>query len=333
MLGEGFSFSGYERDGLYLNLGDKKYENISGVSGIDHISDGRSAVYADFDNDGDTDVFMTTIQGQTHLLFRNNVGASNNFIRVGLLGVKSGKDAFGAVVRVGTPSGILTKVKTGGSGYLSQHDPRLLFGLGSERSAKWVEVTWPSGLKQRFENVTGGSSLEIIEGKPAPRRVDEHRFSLPNPLSLKELRLASLNIKKGKPFPNLGVLDLKGRNREMGSVIGSGTKTLVNIWATWCIPCAKEMPELQQIHKQGKVKVLGISLDASETRSKVAGYLKKHKIGYPSFLRTDTLVEEIFSGEEVFIPLSFLLDENGVVIEIFSGWTQADRARFDQLTQ
>ena len=81
MFGQGFSFSGYERDPLYLNLGGKTFTDISGVSGIDSITDGRAGVFADFDNDGDLDVFSTTIQNQVHLLFRNNVGQNNNYVR------------------------------------------------------------------------------------------------------------------------------------------------------------------------------------------------------------------------------------------------------------
>ncbi len=56
LLATGFSFSGYERDQLMLNLGEGKFLDISGVSGMDSITDGRGAVFADFDNDGDLDV-------------------------------------------------------------------------------------------------------------------------------------------------------------------------------------------------------------------------------------------------------------------------------------
>src|SRR5829696_9950903 len=141
MFGQGFSFSGYERDPPYLNLGGKKFTDISGVSGIDSITDGRAGVFADFDNDGDLDVFVTTIQGQAHLLFRNNVGQENNWLRVALEGsgkTAGGRDAFGAVVRVKTSQGTLTKIKSGGSGFVSQHDPRLLFGLGGDERAQEV---------------------------------------------------------------------------------------------------------------------------------------------------------------------------------------------------
>jgi len=80
---------------------------------IDSITDGRAGVFADFDNDGDLDVFSTTIQHQAHLLFRNNVGQDSNFVRIELEGTgRSTRDAFGSVVRVKTSAGMLTKIKS-----------------------------------------------------------------------------------------------------------------------------------------------------------------------------------------------------------------------------
>ena len=115
---KGFSFSGYERDVLALNLGQGRFLDISGISGVDSLSDGRGSVFADFDNDGDTDIFLTTVQREAHFLFRNNLGSESGFLRVELQGASQGRDAFGAVVRVKTAAGILTKIKSGGSGYL-----------------------------------------------------------------------------------------------------------------------------------------------------------------------------------------------------------------------
>jgi hypothetical protein len=232
LLGRGFSFSGYERDPLYLNLGTKKFTDISGVSGIDSITDGRAGVFADFDNDGDLDVFVTTIQNQSHLLFRNNVGQDNNFIRVALEGSDCGRDAFGAVVRVKTSAGILTRIKAGGSGFMSQHDSRLLFDLGKDARAEWIEVTWPDGKKQRFENVAAGASLRLTEGKAQFVIVKETKSRLPEPLSREERLLTTLKLRRGEPFPALMVTRLDGSAASFASLIPKGRKALVNLWAT-----------------------------------------------------------------------------------------------------
>lgn len=176
----GASLSGYQRDLLFLNLKTKRYLDVSGVSGIDSPSDGRAAIYADLDNDGDLDVFLTTIQGPSHLLFRNNVGQDGSWIRVSLEGTSSGRDAFGTIVRVRSALGLQTKIKTGGEGYLSQHDPRLLFGLATDSQVDWLEVVWPSGIEQRFENVAAGTHLLIREGQDEYETIADLSSHLPD---------------------------------------------------------------------------------------------------------------------------------------------------------
>lgn len=173
MAERGFSFAGYERDTLYLNVGAgrggaRRFVDISGTSGVDAVGDGRGAVFADFDNDGDYDLFLTALQGESHLLFRNNVGQQKHYLRVSLEGSQtegSGLEAFGSVVRVQTSQGTLTKVKAGGSGFISQHDPRLLFGLGRDARARSVEVTWADGKVERFRgDFAANSSVRLREG-------------------------------------------------------------------------------------------------------------------------------------------------------------------------
>lgn len=174
MTERGFSFAGFERDTLFMSVGAgrrgraRRFIDISGVSGVDSVGDGRGVVFADFDNDGDYDLFVTALQGASHLLFRNNVGQQNHYLRISLEGSKvkaGGRDAFGSVVRVKSSQGTLTKMKAGGSGFISQHDPRLLFGLGGDSRAQSVEVAWAGGRVEKFRgDFAANSSVLLREG-------------------------------------------------------------------------------------------------------------------------------------------------------------------------
>lgn len=330
---EGFSFSGFERDMLALNLGQKRYLDISGISGVDSISDGRGSLFADLDNDGDPDVLLSAAQGEAHYLFRNNVGHRSKFLRVDLVGTRRGRDAYGAVVRVKTSAGVLTKVKAGGSGYLSQGDPRLLFGLGQDDRAEWVEVTWPTGVKERHGPVAAGVCLRLVEGQPEPRTIVEKRFSLVDPLSRQELALAKLGLRKGQAFPDLALRDLAGRDLKFRALVRPGRRYLVNLWATYCVPCAKEMPELQALYpelEQAGIELFGVSID-TETVDQVPGYLEQRGIRYPVYTTEEASIRRIFTRGEVMIPMSFLLDDRGRVLEVFIGWSEEARASMHAL--
>ena len=332
---EGFSFSGFERDLLALNLGSGRYVDISGVSGVDSISDGRGAAFADFDNDGDLDIFLTAMQREAHYLFRNNVGERNGFLRVELEGDRGGRDAFGAVVRVKTSAGILTKVKAGGSGYLSQWDPRLTFGLGAASHAEWVEVTWPGGARQRWERVPAGTTLRAREGKEGYDIVAERRFRLPDPASPEDIRMAKLRFRRGDRFPDLDLRTLEGESVQLKDLIRPGNGAYINLWATHCIPCAKEMPALQEMiprFREAGVQLLGVSLDV-DTISRIPRFLEKYGIEYPIVTIGEDAIPRIFSGEEVIIPLSFLLDEQGHVVEVLEGWSEGSREELLRLLE
>jgi thiol-disulfide isomerase/thioredoxin len=343
LLGKGFSFSGYERDPVFLSLGknDKgqvKYFEISGISGLDSITDGRAGVFADFDNDGDLDVFSTAIQGESHLLFRNNVGSANNFLRVTLTGTTTGRDAFGTVVRVKTSAGIETKIKAGGSGFISQNDPRLLFGLGKNAKAEYVEVTWPNGKQQRFENVAANASIAVTEGSDKFALVKEIKTTLPDPLTREDQLLTTLKLKKGQPFPALQVDQLDGTKAPLHSLLTKGHKTLVNLWATWCIPCLKEMPELDKLYPQLKasnISLIGLSIDLDEEGKKgfqlVNEFLTKRKVSYPIAVIGEAGGRQIYAVEDPAVPLSILLDEKGNVEKVISGWSKQTAAEFEKL--
>jgi peroxiredoxin len=333
MFGEGFSFSGYERDPLYLNLGGRKFSDISGVSGIDSITDGRAGVFADFDNDGDLDVFSTTIQNEAHLLFRNNVGQENNFLRVALAGDGKtiSRDAFGSVVRVKTSAGILTKIKSGGAGFISQHDPRLVFGLGKDKNAEWIEVTWANGKVERFEaNAAAGSTVLLKQGTGKAEIISIGKTKLPDPLTKAEIFARSLKISIGKPLPNFALKTTTGAASSLQKQLKPNRGLLINIWATWCVPCAKEMPELEKMRTRlaaRNIDIIGINVD-TEPNVNIRKYLTEKRVTYPILIGGVPVIEQLYATDELSVPLSILIDDKGVVRDLIPGWSAETQRKF-----
>lgn len=333
---QGFSFSGYERDALYMNIGGKKFKDVSGVSGIDSITDGRAAVFADFDNDGDYDVFLTTIQGPAHLLFRNNVGQQNNFLRISLEGGKDlGRDAYGAIVRIKTSQGTLTKIKSGGSGFISQHDPRLLFGLGGDEHAQAIEVTWPNGKVEQFEAsaAQANASLLLREGTGRPQLLNIKRALLPNPLTRTEAFARNLKINVGSTLPEISVRATNGMTMPLRTLLRRGRRTLINVWATWCSPCAREMPELERLRTRlaaHGVDLVGLNVD-SEPNANVKGFIAEKNVHYPIYIGGVAAIEKLYATDELAVPLSLVVDEKGTVIELIPGWSSSTQRRFAAL--
>jgi hypothetical protein len=122
---------------------------------------GRSAAYGDFDNDGDLDIVITTNGGPAVLL--RNDGGSNHSLRLRLVGTRSNRDGFGAVVRVTAGGETQMQMLRSGSSYLSQSEKILTFGLGNRVQAEAVEIRWPSGQVDRMTNVKAGGVVTVTE--------------------------------------------------------------------------------------------------------------------------------------------------------------------------
>ncbi|MFQ5416985.1 MAG: ASPIC/UnbV domain-containing protein [Myxococcota bacterium] len=333
LFAEGFSFSGHERDLVMLNLGERGFLDISGVSGADSVTDGRGSLFADFDNDGDLDIFLRAMHGPAHLLFRNNVGQERRWLRVRLRGTDSGTDAFGAVVRVRAATGIQTKLLSGGSGFLGQSDPRLVFGLGELERAESVEVTWPSGKRQDFGGAQAGETLLLVEGEAEARRVPSQRGRLPDPLSPGERIWRSLKVRPGERLPELRVR-AGDRKVALAEQLAKERPVLLNFWATTCAPCRKEMPELEELHRQAGdrgLQVIGISLDGQARREQVARVLTALEISYPVFGMDPEARAALFTTPDVQIPLSLFLDEAHRLRGVFCGWSPELRRRLAEL--
>jgi len=323
IFGDGFSFSGYERDLVKWNDRNGRFVDVSGISGADSISDGRGTVYADFDNDGDQDIFLTAMQRKAHYLFRNNIGAESNYLRVELVGTDSGTDAYGATVEIVLDSGPQKRVKMGGGGYLSQSDGRLLFGLGAEQAIDSLTIQWPSGREQTFRELPANLSIRVVEGNDDYEILELPTFSFPTPWNAAEQLLADAGLRAGDAFPTLLLDSLPGGPDGLEDVGGHGRKTLVNLWATWCTSCVREMPELNRLAPglaDAGIDLVGINLDFQAPDS-VAPHLEELRIDYPNFIIREQGMELLFPAGEIQVPLTLLLAADGTIEGIWAGWT------------
>lgn len=126
----------------------------------------RSAVLVDLDADGDLDVVTNEFNAPPQVLLSDLAKRHEvNALKVRLRGTRSNRQGLGAQVTVVLPDGRrVLKLMDGKSGYLSQSDLPLYFGLGSAREATSVEVRWPSGRRQSVAGpLRSGQVLEIVE--------------------------------------------------------------------------------------------------------------------------------------------------------------------------
>jgi enediyne biosynthesis protein E4 len=126
---------------------------------------GRGAAFGDLDNDGDIDIVVSNV-GQPAFVLRNDGGNRKHWLAIKAVGGKSNRDGIGCAVKVVAASGLTQYFTiTTAVGYLSASDKRLLVGLGADTVAKLVELQWPSGIVQTFENVKAGQTLVAAEPK------------------------------------------------------------------------------------------------------------------------------------------------------------------------
>ncbi len=154
--------------GAYRNLGNRKFEDVSGKLGraLQKPVVGRGMAYADYDNDGDLDLVITANNGPARLL-RNDNANQNDVLRMKLVGTKSNRDAIGTKVTLTTSaSATQTRMVKGGSSYLSQSELPLTFGIGKPGSAKnlRLQIAWPSGRKDSIPVDQPNQFLTIREG-------------------------------------------------------------------------------------------------------------------------------------------------------------------------
>jgi hypothetical protein len=163
---------------LYRNLRNGHFEDVSsqGGSGIMVPVASRGAAFGDFDNDGDIDVVVNTVNDFPQLL-RCDSRLENNWLKVKTIGTKSNRSGIGARLRCVThppgetkPHSQIDEVRSGGS-YISQNDLRVHFGIGKAEKVELLEIRWPSGAVDALKDVKPNQLIVVKEGAGIARSV------------------------------------------------------------------------------------------------------------------------------------------------------------------
>jgi len=131
--------------------------------GFAEVKVSRGGALGDYANDGDLDLLVMNLNERATLL-HNFGGNRHNWLGLELEGVESNRDGLGARVRLFTGERMLTREAQRGYGYQSQHDSRVLFGLGQEERVERVEIRWPRGRVQVLEEPELRRYLVVREG-------------------------------------------------------------------------------------------------------------------------------------------------------------------------
>ena len=353
LLLRGRSFSGRERNCVFLNCanpGDEHPEagitpfaNMSAVSGLDFAEDGRGMAVVDWDHDGDLDMWL---RNRTEPRLRLMINGTRDeglqqdasFVAFRLRGTSCNRDGIGARVEVASADGSKSiQTLYAGDGFVSQSSKWLHFGLGTSTAIQGVVVRWPGGEPETFAGVEPGRRYVLEQGSGQAR---------PTPISKRTLALkpstqprypgtnaAQVFLPVRFPMPRLRFTsfdDTTPRTIEPGS-----RPRLINLWASWCLPCAAELKELgkhEQALRRAGLDVLALSVDGLDENAETGPddarrMIARLKFPFESGRATDELLAKVDVLQEVIfkriapmtVPTSLLLDRDGHLAVIFRG--------------
>ena len=157
------SLSGYERSRVLLNRGADGFEDVAEQAGVTDLLDGRAVAMADLFNRGTLDVIIANEKSRP-VIYSSPSPEGSHWLELKLVGTRSNRSAIGAEVTVEFGNVRQRQVVDGGSGFCSQNDRRLHFGLGRERPGR-VIIRWPSGQEQVVAGLKADRLHVITEPK------------------------------------------------------------------------------------------------------------------------------------------------------------------------
>lgn len=124
--------------------------------------------------------------------------------------------------------------------------------------------------------------------------------------------------------------DLSGRTVRLSDYLGRNV-VLLNFWATWCMPCAAELPQLNRMYERYKRRdfvVIGIAMDGPETVANVVPTARRHRLTFPILLDEETRVVGAYNPKRT-APYSVLIGRDGTVVKTREGYVSGDETAIE----
>src|SRR6478752_9528835 len=128
-----------------------------------------------------------------------------------------------------------------------------------------------------------------------------------------------LSAQAGEAAPSLGLRDLQGAPHKLEDY--RGKRVVLNFWATWCVPCAAEMPLLNEMQKryQGRIVFIAASIDDEDMKPQIEAFIKKHQGEALTVMMGATLDSLDDFGVNKGMPGTVFIDAEGKIVDRITG--------------
>ena len=353
LLNAGGSLSGHERNCCFLNTGGTRFADVSVVSGLDFLDDGRGVASVDWDGDGDLDLWLSARTGPTLRFARNDCRqiseSESQYVAFHLVGESCNRDAIGARVTVSVGDHQFVRTLHAGVGFISQSSKRIPFGLGHGGLIKGVTVEWPGGQLEEFGSIGLNATYRLVQGtgKPVVTSASTSRETVLKKSGQPTHATSIANrLVLNDRVPMLPIVyeDAAGQSVVLQDSVGS--PILVNLWATWCRPCLTELKAFQA--SEQKLRAAGLEvvaltvdgLDPDRGTEVTEAWTFVERISFPfrtgaadaSLMdRLDVMLEVLIALRQPAgtLPSSFLLDRYGRLAVVYTGRVEVDQLLSD----